>query len=380
MKKNVYFSSLKTNHFNTPFKIIERLSNAMSYADFSPGEHVALKIHFGEFGNLNYIRPQYLLPLIEKLTKLQSRVFLTDTNTLYQGMRTEAVEHIKCAIKNGFGYDAMQVPVIIADGIKGHDYVHVKIDKKHFSQVKIASNIFYADNMICLSHFKLHDSAGFGGAIKNLGMGCASKIGKYEMHSDLHFTINQRCSGCGQCIKTCLHNAIVVENHKARITEECVGCGHCLLSCNRNAIQPDFSTQGDAFLEKIVEYAYGAIQHKQGRLLFFNFLTNIAPVCDCVNYTPEKLMNDIGIVVSDDPVACDQACIDLLNATHLGNNDIIKEKYPGVNYTVCLDYAEQIGLGTRQYELIDVSKDDHAERLVKLSKIAKKIHNHNHEH
>lgn len=374
MKKNVYFSSLNTNHFNTPFSIIKRLSDIIDDVNFTTRDHVALKIHFGEFGNFNHIKPQYLFPLIEKFKNLKVKVFLTDTNTLYQGMRTEAVEHISCGIKNGFGYDALQVPIIIADGIKGHDYVSVEIDGKYFTEVKVASNIFYADYLVCLSHFKLHDIAGFGGSIKNLGMGCASKNGKYEMHSDLSFKINKRCVGCGQCVKTCAYHAIIIEDKKARITGKCIGCGHCLLACNRGAIQPSFSTKGDEFLKKLVEYAFGVIKHKNERKFFFNFLTNIALICDCVNYTPEILMNDIGIVVSDDPVACDQASIDLLNKHYQHGNDIIKDKYPDVNYELCLDYAEQIGLGSRDYRLIDISKNIKAEASLKLSKIAKNFH------
>lgn len=370
----VYFHSLKTNHFNTPCDIVAKLCSKINFAIINKGEHVALKIHFGEFGNFNYIKPQFLIPLIDKLKKNNAKPFLTDTNTLYTGMRTEAVEHITCAIKNGFGYDALQIPIIIADGIKGHDHVSVEINTPLFSHVKIASNIFYADHLICLSHFKLHDIAGFGGSIKNLGMGSASKTGKYEIHSDLAFKINKKCIGCGKCLRVCAHQAIDIENKKAAISKKCVGCGNCLLVCNRNAILADYSTKGEKFLKKLSEYALGAIKDKKNNTWFFNFLTNIAPVCDCVNYTPESLMGDIGILLSNDPVACDQASIDLLKKYYSKNCDIINEYYPNVNYEVCLDYSEKIGLGKREYEFIDVSKDEKTDRLLKLAKIAKDFH------
>jgi uncharacterized Fe-S center protein len=368
MKAKVYFSTLETNHFHTIFDIINNSFLTFTFLEkIKKNNHVGIKIHFGEWGNLNYIRPQYLIPIIEQLKTKTDNIFLTDTNTLYAGMRKEAVNHIINGIKNGFGYSNTGVPIIIADGIKGNNYALVPVNGKHFSKVKIGSDIYYSDALVVLSHFKFHEIAEFGGAIKNLGMGCASKTGKYEIHSESVFTINRRCTACKKCMEFCPQNAISIFEKKATISrEKCVMCGACFTICNHNAINLKWNSKKEIFIEKLIEYAKGAVQNKKDKVLYINFLTNIAEYCDCINYTPPPLINDIGVLVSEDPLACDKASLDLIlqndksgKIVQLVSNEIIDSFYT---------YAEQIGLGVKEYELIDISQSNKASRKNKLAK------------
>ncbi len=381
MNSEVFFCDIGTNHFKTIFDNIKSLLLAFDIGSiFHKDEHTAVKISFGEWGNLNYVRPQYVAACLEELKRVGSKPFLTDTNTLYKGMRTESVGHIANAVRNGFGYDGMQVPVIIADGIKGNNYVEVDVPGMPFSKVKVAADIYYADSILCISHFKFHELTGFGGTLKNLGMGCAAKAGKIEMHSDIKPTINQRCSGCGRCVKFCKPDAIsLVENKYSINKEKCIGCGNCLLVCNNGAIKTNWDSNGETFQKKIVQYALGATRNKAGKCLYVNFLTNIAPVCDCVNYTPEPIMRDIGIVASTDPVACDMASIDIVNSNWQNdeckteNGGCISKIYPKVPWMEQLSYAESLGLGTRHYNINKTNSSRQQKRINELSKISKKM-------
>lgn len=384
MGADVFFCDIGTNHFKTIFDNIARLLSASKFESiFSKNDHVAVKLSFGEWGNLNYVKPQYVAVCVDELKKTGSKPFLTDTNTLYKGMRTEAVGHIANAVRNGFGYDGMQVPVIIADGIKGNNYIEVDVPGKPFSKVKIASDIYNSDAILCISHFKFHELVGFGGAIKNLGMGCAAKAGKIEMHSDIKPNINQRCLGCGKCAKLCKTHAISIDTNRYQINKEkCTGCGNCLLACTNGAIKTNWDTNGEAFQRKLVQYAFGAVKNKTGKCLYINFLTNITPVCDCVNYTPEPLMRDIGIIASTDPVACDMASVDIVNSEYFKNictaedkqdEGYINKLYPGVPWMEQLNYAEELGMGTKNYKINRLYNSKQQNRANVLSKISKKI-------
>lgn len=377
MKSKVYFCNTESNHYKTIFDNINSLLGAVDLSCiFSSKDHTAVKLSFGEWGNLNYIRPQYLKVILERLKQIDVLPFLTDTNTLYKGMRTNSINHIKNAVMNGFGYETMQTPVIIADGIKGQNYVEVKIDGDILSSVKIASDIYYADSLLCVSHFKLHDLAGFGAAMKNLGMGCAAKAGKMEQHSDLKPSINMRCVRCGECYKVCSSKAISISD-KANIDESlCTGCGLCTLVCKHNSIKTNWDTKGSRFIYKLVEYAKGAIDNKKNKCLFINFMTNIAPVCDCVNYTPVPLIQDCGILISEDPVACDKACLDIFieriqkqghaASCHKNVQTILDDKE---TWQLQFKYAEKIGLGSTDYELITVNNNVKQIKINRLSNI-----------
>ncbi len=317
----------------------------------------AIKIHFGEKGNKGHIKPKEIKPVIKLAKELGASPFLTDANTIYRGERTDAVHHLNVAADHEFHLKFLGAPVVIADGLRGNSYVEVEVNPldhargkyKHFKKVKIAEAIYYADSMICLTHFKGHELTGFGGAIKNLGMGCAARPGKYEQHNSIVPQVQAtNCTACGACIKWCSGEALHLENDQIVLTpEKCVGCGQCILACNFKVFSLPWNDSSKEVQEKIAEYAAGAAKDK--RVIYVNFINFITKYCDCFKTVGQPIMPDIGIVVSLDPVAIDQASYDL-TIKHAGK-DILKEE-TGTDGSIQLKYAESLGLGTRQYELI----------------------------
>ena len=336
---------------------------------FRPKDLIAVKLHFGEEGNTGYVRPQYVRRVVERLKELQTRPFLTDTNTLYVGSRTEACSHLITAYDNGFTREVAGAPTIIADGLRGNNQVEVSTDGTHVKIAHIAADIHYADGLVVLTHFKGHELSGFGGAIKNLGMGCASREGKLEQHSNISPKVNKRkCIGCGECIVWCRGEAITLEgaegNAKSVINpERCVGCAECILSCPRGAIRVRWNESIPIFMEKLVEYAGAVLKAKKGKTLFVTFVTDVSPMCDCAPFSDRSIVPDLGILASADPVAIDQAAVDLVNGAP-GNpvssfhevlapgEDKFRSLYPSVDWGHQLEYAEKMGMGTREYTLV----------------------------
>ncbi len=325
---------------------------------------VAIKVHFGERGNTAFLPPIYARKIVEIVKELGGKPFLGDTNTLYFGGRFNAVDHLVTAYAHGFGFGTVGAPIIIADGLSGLDYRLVKINGKHFREAKIGSAFFYADVLIVITHFKGHGNTGFGGAIKNLSMGLAARGGKQEMHSDIKPIIQEsQCNACGQCVRHCPARAITIEPdfQKAKIDlEKCWGCGECRAACLKGAVSINWETDAKILQEKMAEYALAAKTEKKGKMAFFNFLLNITPDCDCWEYSDPPIVPDIGILASDDCVALDQASLDLINKASLiygvekaenKNKFELINREPG---THLLEYAEQIGLGTRKYKLIEM--------------------------
>ncbi len=193
-------------------------------------------------GNTAYLKPFRVKPLIDKILSLKALAFLTDANTLYKGTRGDAVNHLQTAAKHGYDLNTIGVPVIIADGLTGKDYFKVKVDLKHFKEVKIGSAAYNAESIVVLTHFKGHELAGFGGSLKNIGMGLGARSGKQEMHADVNPKVNkEKCTGCGSCAKWCPTNAIQIIDRKAIIDlKKCIGCGECVVSCNFSAIAIDW--------------------------------------------------------------------------------------------------------------------------------------------
>jgi uncharacterized protein len=313
----------------------------------------AIKMHFGEQGNIGYIRPRWVKPIVELVKEQQAVPFLTDASTIYKGKRSDAVNHSLVAAEHGFTIDACGAPVIIADGLRGNSYQNVAVKGKHFSSVKIAQDIYYADSLVCLSHFKGHELSGFGGALKNLGMGCGSKAGKYEMHNSVLPEIDtKRCTACKNCLQWCPTAAISLAEGKARIDRQtCIGCGDCILSCAFHAVQITWNETYTAVQEKIAEYAAGVLANKKNKCLYVNFLNHITAYCDCYpSQTKDKpLIADIGITASLDPVSIDQASVDLVNQA--AGRDLIKEVWPPIDWSDQLRHAELLGLGERKYSL-----------------------------
>ncbi|MGB9133209.1 MAG: DUF362 domain-containing protein [Methanosarcina sp.] len=327
----------------------------------------AIKIHFGEYGNDGYINPVFVRQVVDKIRAAGAKPFVTDTNTLYSGSRHNAVDHLTTAIEHGFDYSVVRAPLIISDGLKSQSIAEVEIGLKHFASVKIGSDIVAADSMIVMSHFKGHIMAGFGGAIKNLAMGCAPAAGKKDQHflTSPH-VVEEKCISCGKCVEVCPVGAASLEEEASRIEPDiCISCGQCMEACPVNAIDLDWEHDVPQFLECLTEYAYGAVKGKEDRVGYLNFLIKITPDCDCVPWSDAPIVPDIGILASKDPVALDQASYDLVNrqkglvSSSLHNNhekgaDKFRGLWPMVDGTHQLKYGEKIGLGIRDYELVEI--------------------------
>lgn len=335
---------------------------------FQRKDLVAVKIHFGESGNTAYIRPQYVRRIIDRLKELRTKPFLTDTNTLYVGSRTEAWSHLLTAFDNGFTREITGAPVIIADGLRGSNRVEVPVNGGHVRIAHIAADIHNADGLVVLTHFKGHELSAFGGALKNVGMGCASREGKLEQHSNISPKINRKkCIGCAECTVWCKGQAIEVKGEekekKAQINpENCVGCAECILACPQGAIQVQWNESIPTFMEKMMEYASAVLKHKVGKALFVTFVTDVSPLCDCTPFSDRAIVPNLGILASTDPVALDQACADLVNSapgnpeSSLGKavapgEDKFRVLFPSIDWEHQLNYAQKLGLGSRDYTL-----------------------------
>ncbi|MFH2064812.1 MAG: DUF362 domain-containing protein [Pseudomonadota bacterium] len=368
MKSIVYFTDLSAGPKEN---LLSKLGRLLEIAGLEKVVHkrdlVAIKLHFGELGNTAYIRPVFFRKIVETIRKAGGDPFLTDANTVYAGTRSDSVNHLQTAIHNGFAYSVVDAPIIIADGLRGKSEIAVEINQKRFEKVYIGSEIVNADALISIAHFKGHELSGFGGTIKNLGMGCASRKGKLAQHSSVSpKVITKKCIGCEDCVPHCSQHAISVENKKASINPEtCIGCGECILICPNSAIQIQWNQSVPVFLENMAEYTMGVLQNKSQKALFVNFITDISPACDCYGHNDSPLVRNIGILASTDPVAIDQASVDLVNKEIALPGSCLKENrgagedkfkglYPYVDWTIQLDYAEQLGLGTRGYILEDL--------------------------
>lgn len=361
---DVYFSDLRVSPRQS---LLDKVDSLLESAGLSSrvkrGDLVAVKLHFGEKGNTSFIRPIFIRRIVEAIKALGAKPFLTDANTLYVGSRGEAVSHIETAIANGFDYAVVGAPIVISDGLRGNSSIQVKIDGVHYKKVAIASEIVNADAIVGVAHFKGHELTGFGGAIKNIGMGCAPRSGKLAQHSTVSPKVKRkRCIACGECVRWCGPGAISVQEKASIDKNICIGCGECILSCPQNAIQIKWNENSASMQEKLSEHCLGALQGKSEKNVFLNFITQVSPACDCFGCSDSPIVRDIGILSSTDPVAIDQASVDLVNkenglpGTALKNNfgpgeDKFKNLYPLIDWRVQLEHAETIGLGCRTYKL-----------------------------
>ncbi len=365
MESTVYFMDMRTTPRENLFAKLERLLDATGLKEiFSERDLVAVKLHFGETGNTAYIRPVFLRKIVERIKAGGGRPFLTDANTLYAGTRGNAVDHLQTAVQNGFPYSVVDAPLVIADGLRGRTETAVAVNRKRFEQVYIGSEIVQADAFISVAHFKGHELSGFGGTIKNVGMGCASRKGKLAQHSTVSPRVNpEKCVGCGECEDHCSQEALAVVDARAELNREsCIGCGECILICPQEAVEVQWDQSIPVFLENMVEYTEGVLKGKEKNSLFLNFITNVSPACDCYGYNDAPIVRDIGILASRDPVAIDQASVDMVNAepalkhscletNREAGEDKFRGLYPKVDWTIQLSYAEEIGLGSRSYHL-----------------------------
>lgn len=367
-KSKVYFTDLRAK---PGLNLLDKLQRLVKKAgieeiDFS-NKFVAIKIHFGEPGNLAYIRPNYAAKMVKIIKNLGGIPFLTDSNTLYTGRRANAIDHLNTAYENGFNPMTVGCNIIIADGLKGTEYREIEINSKHCKTAKIGSAIADADIIISMNHFKGHEMTGFGGALKNLGMGSGARGGKLEMHSASQPKINKKnCKSCAQCIKNCSQEAISFdENKKADIDyNKCIGCGQCVAVCQFNSAQVVWNESADTANEKIAEYAYAVIKDKAN--FHINFIMNVSPDCDCFNSNDLAIVPDIGIAASFDPIALDKASVNLVNKAPIIKGSILEDKgyhegedkfnhiHSNTNWEVGLKHGEEIGIGTENYELVIV--------------------------
>ena len=364
----VYFADLRASHKENLLTKIVRLIDMIDLERIvRPRNLVAIKLHFGEKGNMAFIRPNFLRQIVDRIKALDAFPFLTDTNTLYAGARGHSVSHLDLAVENGFAYAVVNAPIIIADGMRGASSTTVRIDQENIKSAHIGKEIAESDVLFSVAHFKGHEFCGFGGTLKNVGMGCASRKGKLAQHSDLSPKVKKKkCIGCGDCVEHCAHSAIMLQDEKAVINpEKCVGCGECILICGNKAIDVQWNIDIPLFQKKMVEYTLGVLKGKKGRAVFMNFLTQISPACDCNGHNDAPIVGDLGIMISTDPVAVDQASVDRVNGeTALEGSCLTSHKkagedkftglHPKVDWTIQLDYGEKLGLGSREYELVTI--------------------------
>lgn len=372
-KSKVYYSDLRALPGTNLPKKLEKLIRAAGIGNIDFDKKMtAIKIHFGEPGNLSYLRPNYAKVVVDVVKSLGGMPFLTDCNTLYVGRRKNALDHLEAAYENGFSPFSTGCHVIIGDGLKGTDDVEVPVEGGELVKTaKIGRAIMDADIFISLSHFKGHELTGFGGCIKNVGMGCGSRAGKMEQHNSGKPTVSpKRCTGCRFCAKNCAHGAISFgEDHKAIIDHsKCVGCGRCLGSCNFDAIFNDNDSAVDDLSIKMAEYTKAVLD---GRPSFhINLVIDVSPYCDCHGENDLPIIPDVGMFASFDPVALDQACADACNkmapiqGSLLDDNihkegfcdhhDHFKNTTPLTDWQVTLEHSEKLGIGSREYEIVVV--------------------------
>lgn len=369
MASKVYFADLRADvHENLQQKLTRLMKTAgMGDIDFQD-KFVAIKLHFGEPGNLAFLRPNWARTVADFVKERGGKPFLTDCNTLYVGGRKNALDHMDSAMLNGFNPMTTGCQIIIADGLKGSDEVEVPVvGGEYVKNAKIGRAVMDADVFISLTHFKGHEEAGFGGCLKNIGMGCGSRAGKMEQHNAGKPHVAQKhCIGCGQCRKICAHSAPIIENGKAHIDHDrCVGCGRCIAVCPKDAVRIDWDETTTNLNCKIAEYTKAVVD---GRPCFhISLVIDVSPNCDCHAENDMAIVPNVGMFASFDPVALDMACVDAVNAqTPLRGSaaddahakahvhDHFQRLHPDTNWRSCLEHGEKIGIGTREYELIKI--------------------------
>ncbi len=358
----VYFAGLSSSTKEDNFlQRIERLFRYAGEGTEYDGGLVAIKLHFGELGIDTYMRPVRVRPIVEAVKKAGGKPFLADSNTLYRGSRGNSVDHHITAARNGWLMPVVDAPVIIADGLHGNDFRTQKIDGKHFKEVKIASGFYHADAIVGVTHFKGHDMTGFGGTLKNLGMGCASRAGKLMMHFDVKPVVDRdKCVACGRCATWCPADAIEVKEYASIDLSRCVGCGECRIVCHLGAVKVKDYSGNDDMQEKIAEFAHGTMMGKYEKSLFYNFVLDVTPECDCPPWRKGPLVADIGVLASRDPVAVDQAAFDLVKDAKGTEHESGMDKFCAVHKVdgeVQLVHGERLGMGERRYELVDITKE-----------------------
>ena len=374
-KSNVYFTDFHTVAFGDglPAKL-KKLIKAAGIGNIDmDGKFVAIKMHFGELGNLSFLRPNYAKAVADVVSELGGQPFLTDCNTLYPGSRKNALEHLRCAWENGFTPLTVGCPILIGDGLKGTDDIEVPVNGgEYIKAAKIGHAIMDADVFISLTHFKGHEATGFGGTIKNIGMGCGSRAGKAAQHnSGIPHIDEDLCRGCRRCFRECANDGLEFDavTKKMHVNpDNCMGCGRCLGACNFDAISFTDSSAVYQLNCKMAEYTKAVVD---GRPNFhISLVMDVSPNCDCHGENDVPILPNIGMFASFDPLALDQACADACLAASpmpdsqlarnmeqpdfVDHHDHFRNSTPESEWQSCLSHAEKIGLGSRQYNLIRI--------------------------
>lgn len=366
----VFFTDFRTKlGISLPTKLQKLIRRAGIGTIDMDGKFVAIKMHFGELGNIAYLRPNYAKAVADVVKELGGKPFLTDCNTLYPGSRKNAIDHLYCAQVNGFNYMTTGCPVIIGDGLRGTDDIEVAVKNGEYCKMALIGHaIMDADVFISLTHFKGHEATGFGGAVKNIGMGCGSRAGKMHQHNSGKPIVHQdKCRLCKRCARECGSDAISYDTGKAYINPElCKGCGRCIGACPFDAIENMNWDANEQLCRKMAEYAQAVCY---GRPCFhISLITDVSPNCDCHAENDAPILPDIGMLASFDPIALDQACVDLCEKAepfrnsqlgdHLARSDVrhyhehFKDNNPNASWRETLEHGEKIGLGSRTYELV----------------------------
>ncbi|MEN8222337.1 MAG: DUF362 domain-containing protein [Acidobacteriota bacterium] len=354
MSEKVYF--LETADKENISEVTRRLEQFLKKSELltfiKNRDFVAVKTHFGEKKINGFIRPEFMGMLNKLVRERGGNSFLTETSTLYRGDRSNAVDHIRLASDHGFTVEKTGMPVVMADGLYGGEEVEVDVKGEIYKKVKIASLLSRIQGLIVATHFTGHIVSGFGGALKNMGMGLASRRGKMVQHSTSKPLIKKKkCTACGECMRWCPVDAIEFKDGKAEIDSSiCIGCAECLAVCRYDAVVYNWSESYEKLQKKITEHAMGVSEIMGGKALYMNFLTNISKDCDCMG-TYERVSPDIGILISEDPVAIDSASLYLIEKR---NEKKLSELSHNIPYRVQLEHADKIGFGTTDFEIVEV--------------------------
>ncbi|MHC4533269.1 MAG: DUF362 domain-containing protein [Planctomycetota bacterium] len=358
MASKVYFIKASINDGEQVIsEKARKLFKAGSFAEcFKENDCTAIKVHVGEAGNNTYTKAPCIKGLVDEVLALKTKPFVTDTTTLYVGRRHNAIDHTALAIEHGFNLDVLGIPFVVPDGLFGTSETPVDLDGEIDKQVFIASGIAQSQSLLSVAHLTGHVAACLGATLKTLGMGCASKRGKMKQHAALNLGIGDDCTRCGACYEHCPADAITLDDVKAHIDEDkCIGCAECMAACRFGAVICNWGEEDEVLQKSIAEHALGVMKGKENRFACFNFLMSVTKDCDCFNEPDmDKIVDDIGIAASRDPVALDKATLDLTEKkagkklADLIGNDKLDPRYQ-------IEHAERIGLGSSSYELIEVS-------------------------
>lgn len=355
MRSKVYFIEIKDSSdiWTVNFKLKRLLEDSKLLSFIRNDTKVAIKLHFGEENNDNFVRPEHVRIVCDGIAAKGAKAVLSDTNTLYRGRRLNSKEHLELAYEHGFTKTGTNAEVIIPDDFNNKEITEVEINQQLIKTAKLGRIFVDADALVVVSHFKGHILTGFGGAIKNVGMGCATRAGKLAQHCDASPVVHlDDCIGCGECSVVCPAGALAIKNKKSVIdTNKCIGCASCLAACPTMAMFIDFEAT-DKVQQKIAEYSLAVLKERKGKSAFLNFAVRISRECDCWSHENPRIGPDVGILASFDPVSIDKASLDLV-AKACGR-DIFKAAHPDKDGMKHLKYAKDIGLGNLEYELIEL--------------------------